>query len=63
MEWEYYTLKMKVAGFWGAKIDTQLIDGTLNELGREGWELVSLIPVTQAYGIVKELVMVFKRQR
>jgi len=63
MDWEYYTLKMKVAGFWGTKIDTQEIDGALNGLGSEGWELVSVIPVTQTYGIVKELVMVFKRQR
>jgi hypothetical protein len=63
MEWEYYTLRIKATGFWGAKIETDKLDATLNEAGSQGWELVSAAGLNQSYGATKELVLFFKRPR
>lgn len=63
MEWEYYTYRYKAAGFWGTKIEPAEVDAVLNEIGRQGWELVSVIAIGAAQGMTKELVMIFKRQR
>jgi len=63
MDWEYYTLKVKVAGFWGAKIETENLDATLNQAGSQGWEMVSVVGLSQSYGATKEVVFFFKRQR
>ena len=63
MEWEYYTLKMKVAGFWGPKVETEKIDALLNEAGSQGWETVNVVGLSQSYGATNELLFVFKRQR
>lgn len=41
-KFEYKTLKIEPKGFWGTKLDTTEIDKTLNELGLQGWELVSM---------------------
>lgn len=40
MRWEYKTIKVK-RNFFGA-IDAEALQVQLNELGREGWELVTL---------------------
>lgn len=63
MDWEYYTYKIKTGGFWGAKVDNQKLDDALNEIGRQGWELVSVVGLNVTYGITKEVVMFFKRAR
>jgi len=63
MDWEYYTYKVKTSGFWGSKLDTGNLDNALNEIGRQGWELVSAVGLNATYGITKEVVMIFKRQR
>jgi hypothetical protein len=39
---EYKTVKIEPKGFWGTKLDENEIDKILNELGRQGWELVSM---------------------
>lgn len=39
---EYKTLKIKATGFWGTKFSEEDIDDQLNELGNQGWELVSV---------------------
>lgn len=39
---EYKTLEIKLKGTWGTKFDTVEIDKALNELGSQGWELVSV---------------------
>jgi len=39
---EYKTLKIEPKGFWGTKLDADEIDKILNDLGRQGWELVCM---------------------
>jgi len=61
MKWEYRTLKIDVRGFWGAKVDESRIDGVLNEVGADGWELVTALDINILHGQSSDLVFVFKR--
>jgi hypothetical protein len=61
MRWEYRTIKMKIAGWFGSNVDVQELADALNELGREGWELVSTLDLDTGHGHSSELVAVFKR--
>ena len=49
--------------FFGGKLDTEAFDTYLNELGREGWELVNAFDTNQSYGASRDVVAVFKRPR
>jgi len=39
---EYKTLKIEPKGFWGTTLDAEEIDKILNELGRQGWEMITM---------------------
>jgi hypothetical protein len=61
-KWEYKTAKLDTKGwFIGGILDTQTFDQLLNNMGRDGWELVSAFDTNQAYGASREAVAVFKR--
>ena len=45
MNWEYHTLRINTAG---GHLDTERLDAELNELGQDGWELLSVTPVDSA---------------
>jgi hypothetical protein len=63
MRWEYKAFKFKAEGFWqGGKIDHGKLENTLNLLGHDGWELVS-ITAAQARGWTEDIVAVLKRPR
>jgi hypothetical protein len=61
MRWEYTTIKMKIAGWFGSTVDVQELAVALNESGREGWERVSTLDLNSGHGHSSELVAVFKR--
>jgi hypothetical protein len=60
--WEYKVLvteiKMKLMGQDTAWRE---LEPQLNVLGREGWELVSVVPVSQTNGFTNYLQYTFKR--
>lgn len=39
---EYKTIEIKPTGTWELKVDIAEIDKTLNEMGKQGWELVAV---------------------
>ncbi|WP_121965583.1 DUF4177 domain-containing protein [Myroides sp. N17-2] len=41
-KFEYKTIEINPKGTWSPKMDLKEIDKTLNELGEQGWELVSM---------------------
>lgn len=43
MQWEYKTQRFEVSGLLKSAIDTDKFDGALHQLGREGWELVTMM--------------------
>jgi hypothetical protein len=61
MKWEYQTVTLGIAGIWGVKFDANETQNFTNELGAEGWELVSAFPINEGAGYSKEVVFIFKR--
>ena len=62
MKWEYQTIKINAKGFLGGKFDEQQFDSMMNDMGAQGWELVSVFDTNQGYGATRDVVAVFKRQ-
>lgn len=62
-QWEYTTLKFKLKGLVGGKLDEALFDEELNRLGNLGWELVNCFAVNEGQGSSRDAVAVFKRKR
>ena len=66
MKWEYKTTRLcaPVSGYSEQKVEALLgtLDPTLNEAGKDGWELVSTLD-TEALGYTKFIVAIFKRPR
>ena len=62
MKWEYMTLVLAAKGFWlGGSIDGEKLNERLNELGEEGWELVSMFDTNMAQGQTRDVFAVLKR--
>ncbi len=61
MKWEYQTVKLNVATVWGVKFDVDEVQNFANDLGAEGWELISSFSVNEAAGHSKEIIFIFKR--
>jgi len=62
-QWEYRTIRIATGGFLGGKVEVDEFDRSLNELGREGWELVAAFDTSQGFGQSSDVVAVFKRPR
>ena len=55
-------LQVKAEGFFfGGKIDHAKLENTLNLLGHDGWELVSIVTVNANKGITEDIAVVLKR--
>ena len=63
MKWEYKTIELATTGFSGGRLNERLLDERMNELGEEGWELVSAFDTNQSYGASRDVVAVFKRAK
>lgn len=59
---EYKTLYTDTKGFFGGKVDPAAFQYELNELGKQGWELVSTVGSAQSYGSTRWLISIFKRK-
>ncbi len=63
MKWEYKVIKLATTGFAGGKLNEAQLEAFMNELGSQGWELVSTFDTNQAYGETRDVVVIFKRPR
>ena len=60
--WEYTTVKMEAEGWFGGVVNTAKLDSLLNDLGQQGWNLISVFDTNMAGGgITREVLAVFKR--
>ena len=60
--WEYTSLKVEAKGwFIGGKLDQDEFDNRLNQLGRDGWEVVSVFDTNMMDGQSREIIAVLKR--
>jgi hypothetical protein len=60
-KWQYRTLKFKTKGLLGGRIDETEFTKSLNELGEQGWELVTSFATSRQGGPTREVVAVLKR--
>lgn len=62
MKWEYTTVLADARkGFGGGKFDVQALTDHLNELGEQGWELVTSFGTNQDLGSTRDVVLIMKR--
>jgi len=61
-KFEYKTLFTDAKGIFGGKVDKYKLQQELNELGSQGWELVSTVATAQSYGSTRWIISVFKRK-
>ncbi len=62
MKWEYTTVTFEAKGwFLGGILDEKQFNQRLNQMGQEGWELVSVFDTNMHEGVTRYVVAVFKR--
>jgi len=59
---EYKTLFTDAKGMFGGKVDRFTFENELQELGSQGWELVSSVATAQSYGSTRWIISIFKRK-
>ncbi len=60
--WQYRTLMFQAEGwFAGGKLNGQVFNDRLNELGEHGWELVSVFDTNMFQGQTRDVIAVLKR--
>ena len=62
-KFEYKILDLPASGTWtgSVKVDLQQLTTTLNELGRQGWEIVNGMDINRAYGATIDVIIILKR--
>ena len=63
MRWEYKTIKLATKGFFSKKLDDNELDLFMNQLGSDGWELVTAFDTNRELGETRDVVVIFKRQK
>jgi hypothetical protein len=59
--WDYKTVRIDPAGFFGGNLETEGLDKTLNAMGQDGWELSSTIETNWGHGATRYVYLLFKR--
>jgi hypothetical protein len=59
---EYKVLKSAEEGWFSTYFDWNKVQVVLNDLGKEGWELVSTLDINAGQGRSKEVVFLLKRR-
>jgi hypothetical protein len=62
LRWEYQTVIFE-ASLWlsSGELDGEAFQGKLEEMGKAGWELVSVFDTNRQQGVTYQVVAVFKR--
>jgi hypothetical protein len=61
--WEYQTVQLDVEGFFRPHVDEDSVSHLLNQLGAQGWELVTAFDLNRGHGRSTEIVAMLKRPR
>ena len=59
--WEYMTIMLGAGGFFGGSVSGDTLTEKLNELGANGWELVTAFDTNMLQGRTRDVVAVLKR--
>ena len=58
--WEYRLDKVSVGGMQVPNIDS-VTSASLNAIGKQGWELVGVLPMARGGGMTQQVYLMFKR--
>jgi len=61
-KFEYKVLDVPSKGFFGGKVDYQELSHKLNELGREGWEAVTIGTTNMYSNATRCIIVILKRE-
>ncbi len=61
-QWEYKTIQFETKGISGGLLDVKAFNSSLNDCGRDGWELINCFDTNHSYGATRRVIAVFKRQ-
>ena len=61
-KFEYTVIEIPTKGFWGYKIDFETLNAQLNEMGRKGWEVITLSNSNLHQGSSKGMLIILKRE-
>lgn len=61
-QFEYKVLDAPAKGFFGGKINYQELADKLNDLGQQGWELVTGTDTNMYEGASRGLILILKRE-
>ncbi len=61
-KFEYKVLDAPAKGFFGGKINFQELAIKLNDLGKEGWELITGTDTVMYEGASRGLILIMKRE-
>jgi len=61
-KFEYRTLVFDTTGIMGGRVDGNKIELVLNQLGAQGWELITTTASNQSYGSTRSMLCIFKRK-
>lgn len=63
MKLEYTVLEVPVTGWWrGGKVDSQALKNKLNELGKEGWQVVAMNETNMWRGASRNLIVILQKE-
>ena len=63
MKYEYRLKKYKGTAFLEGRYGLPEIENQFNIMGLEGWELISILDISQELGSAKSIVATFKRMK
>lgn len=59
-KWQYKSVRFETHGFSGGILETEEFDFVLNEMGEQGWELVTVFTTSHKQGTTRYVVATFK---
>ncbi len=63
MKWEYRLEKIKMVGILSKTIEQSLVINSLNLLGNDGWELITMEGTNVLLGETAEIIAILKRPK
>lgn len=60
-KWEYKVVTKDIKGVLGKKVPSEEVEVVLKEVGSEGWELITVTPVTGGSYMTRSITLFFKK--
>ncbi len=62
MKYEYKAFEVQTKGIIDTKLPVEFM-AQVNEFGKQGWELVQILPLSENNGKTKRVIFIFKKEK